>query len=125
MEWRWAEAHGGRSADAVFRSYYANVDATSAFWKVAVDDPGAAKVFDGAVYGRGAMALQALRNRVGDEAFWRVVRTWIREQRGGNGSTAEFEEVAARVSGQDLGSFFDTWLRTLAKPAATATNGLG
>ncbi len=125
MEWRWAEGHGGRSADSVFRSYYANVDAPSAFWQVAVDDPGAAKVFDGAVYGRGAMALQALRNRVGDEAFWRVVRTWIREQRGGNGSTAEFEEVAARVSGQDLGSFFDAWLRTLAKPAATATNGLG
>jgi aminopeptidase N len=69
--------------------------------------------------------LQALRNRVGDEAFWRIVGTWIREQRGGNGSTAEFEDVAARVSGQDLGSFFDTWLRTLAKPAATATNGLG
>jgi aminopeptidase N len=125
MEWRWAEEHGGRSADSVFRSYYANVDATSSFWQVAVADPGAAKVFDGAVYGRGAMALQALRNRVGDEAFWRVVRTWLREQRGGNGSTAEFEEVAARVSGQDLGPFFDTWLRTLAKPDATATNGLG
>jgi hypothetical protein len=33
--------------------------------------------------------------------------------------------VAARVSGQDLRPFFDTWLRTLAKPAATAANGLG
>jgi aminopeptidase N len=125
MEWRWAEAHGGRSADSVFRSYYANVEAASGFWKVAVDDPGADNVFDGAVYGRGAMALQALRNRVGDETFWRVVQTWLREQRGGNGSTPELEEVAARVSGQDLGSFFDTWLSTLAKPAATATNGLG
>jgi aminopeptidase N len=125
MEWRWAESHGRRSADDVFRSYYANVDATSGFWKVPVADPGADKVFDAAVYGRGAMALQALRNRVGDEAFWRVVRTWIREQRGGNGSTAEFEEVAARESGQDLASFFDAWLRTPTKPAATATNGLG
>lgn len=125
MEWRWAESHGRRSADDVLRSYYANVDATSGFWKVVVADPGADRVFDGAVYGRGAMVLQALRNRVGDETFWRVVRTWIREQRGGNGSTAEFEEVAARVSGQDLASFFDAWLRTPAKPAATATNGLG
>jgi aminopeptidase N len=125
MEWRWAERQGRRSADAVFRSYYANVDATSPFWKVAVDDPGADKVFDGAVYGRGAMALQALRNRIGDEAFWRLVRTWLHEQRGANGSTAEFEETAARVSGQDLGSFFDTWLRTPSKPAATAANGLG
>jgi hypothetical protein len=68
-------------------------------------------VFDDAVYGRGAMALQALRNRVGDQVFWRIIHTWIREQRGGNGSTEEFEEVAARVSGQDLGSFFTAWLR--------------
>ena len=109
----------------MFRSYYANVDASSGFWRVPVADPGADRVFDAAVYGRGAMALLALRNRVGDETFWRVVRTWIREQRGGNGSTAEFEEVAARVSGQDLGSFFDAWLRSPTKPAATATNGLG
>jgi aminopeptidase N len=125
MEWRWTETHGGRSGAAILRSYYDNVDATSAFWQVVVGDPGAAKVFDGAVYGRGAMTLQALRNRVGDDVFWQVVRTWIREQRGGNGSTAEFEEVAARMSGQDLGAFFDAWLRTPAKPAATAANGLG
>ncbi|WP_299924253.1 M1 family metallopeptidase [uncultured Nocardioides sp.] len=125
MEWRWTETRGGRSGAAILRNYYDNVDATSAFWQVVVGDPGAAKVFDGAVYGRGAMTLQALRNRVGDDVFWQVVRTWIREQRGGNGSTAEFEEMAARVSGQDLGAFFDAWLRTPAKPAATADNGLG
>ena len=125
MEWRWTETHGGRSADATLRSYHANVAPTSDFWSVVVGDPGADKVFDSAVYGRGAMTLQALRNRVGDQLFWRVVRTWLREQRGGNGSTAEFEELAARVSGQDLTTFFDAWLRTPAKPAATADNGLG
>lgn len=125
MEWRWTETHGGRSAATVMRSYYDNVAATSDFWQVVVGDPGADKVFDGAVYGRGAMTLQALRNQVGDQVFWQVVRTWLREQRGGNGSTAEFEELAARVSGQDLTAFFDAWLRTPAKPAATAANGLG
>jgi aminopeptidase N len=57
--------------------------------------------------------------------FWRIIRTWIAEQRGGNGSTEEFEDVAARVSGQDLSSFFTAWLRTPSKPAATAANGLG
>ena len=70
------------------------------------------------------MTAQALRNRVGDEVFWRIVRTWLREQRGGNGSSAEFEETAARVSGQDLTAFFTAWLRTPAKPAKTADNGL-
>ena len=114
-----------KSAAAILSSYYDNVDASSGFWQVVVGDPGADKVFDAAVYGRGAMTLQALRNRVGDAVFWQVVRTWIREQRGGNGSTAEFEEVAARVSGQDLRAFFDVWLRTPTKPAATAANGLG
>ena len=124
MEWRWAETHGGRSGAETLRSYYDGVAATSGFWDVVVGDPGAERVFDPAVYGRGAMTLQALRNRVGDQVFWQVLRTWIREQRGGNGSSAEFEALAARVSGQDLTSFFQAWLRTPEKPAATADNGL-
>ena len=40
---------------------------------------------------------QALRNRVGNRDFWRILRSWIREQQGGNGSTEEFEALAARV----------------------------
>ena len=124
MEWRWSETHGGRTAAATLDDYYGNVGAQSDFWQVTVADPGADKVFDNAVYGRGSMTLQALRNRVGDKVFWRIIHTWIREQRGGNGSTEEFEEVAARVSGQDLASFFTAWLRTPSKPAKTADNGL-
>ena len=125
MEWRWAETHGGRTAAATLSSSYDNVAAGSQFWSVVVGDPGADKVFDNAVYNRGAMTLQALRNRVGDQVFWKVLRTWIHEQRGGNGSTAEFEETAARVTGQDLTPFFDAWLRTPSKPADTTDNGLG
>lgn len=124
MEWRWSETHGRRSAAAILRSYYGNVSSSSEFWEVTVADPGAAKIFDGAIYGRGAMTLQALRNRLGDPTFWKIIRTWIREQRGGNGSSEEFEELAARVSGQDLSSFFTAWLRTPSKPASTPDNGL-
>ncbi len=124
MEWRWDETHGGRSAAATLRGYYDNVSASSELWKVTIADPGADSVFDPAVYDRGAMTLQALRNRVGDADFWKILRTWIREQKGGNGSTEEFEEVAARVSGEDLTAFFAAWLRTPAKPARTADNGL-
>jgi aminopeptidase N len=124
MEWRWDETHGKRTAKATLTSYYDSMAPQSEFWKVTVADPGADKVFDGAVYGRGAMTLQALRNRVGDAVFWQILRTWIHEQRGGNGATEEFEEVAARVSGQDLGAFFTAWLRTPSKPAATADNGV-
>jgi aminopeptidase N len=124
MEWRWSEQHGGRSGERILDDYYENVGPQSDFWKVVVADPGAAKVFDSAVYGRGAMTLQALRNRVGNRDFWRILRTWIREQDGGNGATEEFEELATRVSGEDLGSFFTAWLHTPSKPARTADNGL-
>ncbi|UFN45706.1 M1 family metallopeptidase [Nocardioides okcheonensis] len=124
MEWRWDETHGGRDAAATLKSYYASTEADSPFWEVTVADPGADKVFDSAVYGRGAMTLQALRNRVGDATFWRIIRTWVREQRGGNGSSEEFEATAARVSGVDLTAFFTAWLRTPSKPARTADNGL-
>ncbi len=124
MEWRWTETHGGRSADATLRSYVDNAVGSSDFWEVVVADPGPDKIFDSAIYTRGAMTLQALRNRVGDQAFWKILRTWIREQRGGNVASEQFEEVAARVSGQDLGSFFTAWLRTPSKPAPTADNGL-
>jgi aminopeptidase N len=125
MEWRWSESKGGRPAAATLRSAYGNAAASADFWKVVVSDPGAAKVFDSAVYTRGAMTLQALRNRVGDDVFWTIVRTWIAEQKGGNGSTDEFESMASRVSGQDLTGFFQAWLRTPAKPADTVENGLG
>lgn len=125
MEWRWSETHGKRTGAEILRSSYDSMGSSAQFWTIPVADPGADHVFDGAVYGRGSMALQALRNRVGDEVFWRIIRTWIAEQRGGNGSTEEFEDVAARVSGQDLSSFFTAWLRTPSKPAATAANGLG
>ena len=43
---------------------------------------------------------------------------------GGNGTSEEFEALAAQVSGQDLTGFFTAWLRTPAKPAVTADNGL-
>ena len=124
MEWRWTETRGGREARKVLDDYYANIGPQSGFWEVVIGDPGADKIFDDAVYARGAMTLQALRNRVGDADFWRIVRSWIREQRGGNGSSEEFEALAARVSGEDLTGFFTAWLRTGTKPAETADNGL-
>ena len=124
MEWRWAETHGGRSAAATLRDYYDGSGPTASLWSVPIGDPGAGRIFTGAVYTRGAMTLQALRNRVGDEVFWRIMRTWIAEQRGGNGASEEFESLAARVSGQDLSGFFAAWLRTATKPARSADNGV-
>ena len=123
MEWRWSERRGGTSGARMLKTSWEQQ--SDSFWSVTIGDPGPDRVFDSAVYERGAMTLQALRNRVGDETFWRIIRTWLDEQGGGNGSSSEFEATAARVSGQDLAAFFTAWLRTPARPAATADNGLG
>jgi len=70
------------------------------------------------------MTLQALRNRVGDPAFFQLMRQWALTHRGGNGSVRQFIALAQRLTGQDLQAFFQVWLYTGSKPAATADNGL-
>jgi aminopeptidase N len=130
MEHFYAETHGGETAQHWLRTSY-DTDASDAFWDLEVADPcpdhtGCAfQIFDPRVYQRGAMALQALRNVVGGEDFWTLLRRWAAERAGGTGSTEQFQALAEQVSGHDLGDFFDAWVRSASKPADTAANGLG
>ncbi|GAB3266616.1 M1 family metallopeptidase [Nocardioides dilutus] len=123
MEARWAEATGGPSAGQWLSNTYDALKDDPVFWQLQIGDPGADRVFDLAVYIRGAMTLQALRNRIGEDAFWTVLRTWLSSRSGGNGRVEDFRALAASVSGQDLGEFFDTWLLSSSRPAKTAANG--
>lgn len=125
MEWRWSETHGGWSADRELRTTYDAFGPREPLWDVVVADPGAGRIFDWAVYTRGAMTLQALRNRVGEATFFEILRTWAQTHPTGNATSAEFEALAESISGEDLGGFFDAWLRTPLRPADTAANGLG
>ena len=45
------------------------------FWQVTMIDPSREHLFD-AVYLRGPMALQGLRNVIGDDAFFKLARDW-------------------------------------------------
>jgi aminopeptidase N len=118
------EVVGGRSMQAWLTDTYDSYPPSSPLWSLPIDDPGPARLFDGAVYARGAMAVQALRHRIGDTAFWSLLQTWVAQRRYGNGSVADFEAVAGAVSGQDLASFFDAWLHQPARPPRTSENGL-
>ena len=73
-------------------------------------------MFASAVYRRGAMTLQALREKIGDEKFFRILRTWVAEHRHGNATTEQFIALSEKVSGQDLGAFFETWIYKPEKP---------
>ncbi|MEV4441917.1 M1 family metallopeptidase [Streptomyces sp. NPDC049577] len=115
-EWLWAEHKGTGSAHDAFRAAYAARKADDPFWKIDVADPQRDTMFSRAVYSRGAMTLQALRERIGDRAFFRLLPLWTARHRYGNASTADFVALAEQVSGQDLGSLFATWLSSRNKP---------
>ncbi len=115
-EWIWSAHVHSAAVQQSFELTYARRPADDPFWRVAVADPGVAHLFDAAVYERGAMALQALRIRVGDTLFFRILHRWAEQRSGGNGSTAQFIELAEHVSGAQLDGLFRTWLYTPEKP---------
>jgi len=73
-------------------------------------------LFNISVYIRGAMTLHALRARLGDEAFFRVLQTYYDRFKYGNATTGDFIAVAEEIGGQELDGFFDAWLYDLALP---------
>jgi len=125
MELRWAETHGGRDAQRALLAAYNSHPAGDDVWSRPVAAPGARHIFDDAVYDRGSWALQALRHRIGEADFWRLLRTWARQHHRGNATTAQFTALAEGISGEDLDGFFHNWIFTTGKPARTTENGLG
>jgi aminopeptidase N len=117
-QWLWAEHEHTGTPQQLARQVYDAHPADDPFWTVEPGDPGPQNQFDDAVYDRGAVAIQALRDTIGDRAFLTLLRAWPAQHRYGNGTIAEFRALAERLSGQDLGAFFQTWLYTPAKPAA-------
>jgi hypothetical protein len=116
-EWLWSEHEGQGTPQEIFDSV-AQIPADDPFWQLAIGDPGPERLFDNAVYQRGAMTLEALRLRIGDATFFELVRRWVSEHAGGNVTTSQFIALAERLSGQDLGAFFDEWLYTPSRPAS-------
>ncbi|WP_069884759.1 M1 family metallopeptidase [Streptomyces luteocolor] len=67
-------------------------------------------IFRPVVYDGSALVLYALRQEIGQRAFERLERVWVRTHRDGNAETADFVRLASWISGRDLGAFFDAWL---------------
>jgi aminopeptidase N len=120
-EWAWSQANHQGTAEQLFLATYAEHPANDSLWTTPLNRPDYPLV--DSVYQRGAMLLQALRNRVGSATFLKIMRTWAAQHRHGNASTADFEALATSLSGVDLASFFTAWVDTPQRPAPTAANG--
>jgi aminopeptidase N len=114
-EWLWEAAHGGPSTAEQFRTAYDDPETVWSPAPACLTDP--ADLFGQQSYLRGAMTLEALRQKVGSHDFFVILRTWAKQHKYGNVSTAQFIRLSERVSGQDLDAFFQAWLYTPEKPA--------
>lgn len=115
-EWLWREHQGLGKADAIFQDYYSQPE-SSPIWSPAPFDPGPKRLFAQSVYIRGAMTLHVLRQRVGDDAFLEILRTWAAQNKYGTATTPEFIALAERVSGKDLRDLFHSWLFEEGRPS--------
>jgi aminopeptidase N len=123
-QWRWDEAQGEATGNELLKSYYDFYGEGDSFWLLKIGDPGAADLFAGEVYDRGAMTVQALRNRIGNQNLLELFRQWQSKHEHDDASIKQFISLAEKISGKNLKSFFKAWLYTSERPAATKKNGL-
>ncbi|HHB52008.1 MAG TPA: M1 family peptidase, partial [Saprospiraceae bacterium] len=62
-------------------------------------------------YEKGAWFLHMLRKKMGDNNFYKTLREYYKKYRNSNTLTSDFRAIAEQISGIDLKSFFDEWLR--------------
>ena len=119
--WLWSEHEGLGTAQELFDFWNGLIPAGDPFWALTIGDPGPDRLFDGAVYIRGAMTMHTLRLRVGDAAFFRILRTWATSRAGQNVEIPQFVALSERIAGQQLDDLFTTWLYTPSKPATAVS----
>lgn len=59
------------------------------------------------LYGRGPLMLHALREQIGDRAFFETLRRFVDEHRHRHIDTAAFIGLASEIAGRDLAPWFD------------------
>lgn len=72
-------------------------------------------------YEKGGWVLHMLRRKIGDDAFWKGIRTYYEKYKSSNANTADFRKVMEQASGQDLAVFFKQWLLTAGHPRLNIT----
>ncbi len=61
-------------------------------------------------YEKGAWVLHMLRHKIGDKKFFKLIRTYYKKYKNKNASTADFIQLAEKISNQNLQVFFKQWL---------------
>ena len=61
-------------------------------------------------YEKGSWVLHMIRRELGDDLFWKCMRTYYKDYQYGNALTQDLEHVIETVSGKDFSTFFKQWV---------------
>ncbi|HEV2815419.1 MAG TPA: M1 family metallopeptidase, partial [Solirubrobacteraceae bacterium] len=123
--WLWDERanDSGTTTEEQFDSFYADEDFD---WSVPPANPPPDEIFNvDAMYNRGAMVMEALRQIAGEPTFLDLNRKWLNDHAYSHATTADFIELFrthAGVNRTQLAIFFDEWLYRSGKPGITPDN---
>jgi aminopeptidase N len=73
-------------------------------------------LFDRHLYQKGALVLHAIRRLVGDEPFWRGVRSYLAAHAFGSVETRDFQRALEAASGRSLDRIFDLYVHGAGHP---------
>lgn len=113
-EWLWSEDSGGPSAHQLAGQAHRALARLPQ--DLVLADPGPQLMFDDRIYKRGALTLHALRLRLGDEAFFGLLRQWTTKHRHSVVVTEQFTDLASRITDLPLRPLWDAWLGEKALP---------
>ncbi|MFC9440185.1 M1 family metallopeptidase [Nocardia sp. NPDC057030] len=112
----WPERKDGVDVDQKYRETIRAHHDDPAYWRIPLEDPGAANIFD-SVYDRGPLFVHALRKQIGDDVFFAAVREFATSYPHSATSMGDFRSFIQAKSRADLDGFFHAWLNTTAPPA--------
>jgi aminopeptidase N len=112
----WNDEHGGPSLETTMADYAA----ADAFLRGQSGPPGA---YDPGTFGEGniyylpALMWHTLRQEIGDDAFWEMVRAWPSVHDNGNATREVYLDWVEEQTGEELSQFFADWLTGEESPA--------
>lgn len=67
-------------------------------------------MFDRHTYEKGGNVLHMMRDKLGDDLWWKAIRAYVKKFAGQNVETNDFKEAIEEATGRNLDVFFDQWL---------------
>jgi aminopeptidase N len=74
------------------------------------------QIYSSGVYVRSSLAIHALRIEVGDDIFFKILKEYFKLYKNSTAGSKEFTQLAKKISGKNLDSFFKKWLEDKTLP---------